>query len=349
MEDDGGTRDVYRGQLDDFRIFRRCLSDKEVAELYKGNGDETYLQGEGRVKLGPLCEVGGEKNPNAQRAAPQSSISTQEALDRVGKAIAPVLDRLNPKPPVERRAGHPSSLYVTYRTRAKKPYVRPPEQPGFHKDVRDNIGLENDGFELFVEVQRRGVNNQLITPQTVHEPNLTSDLDVTPIGNTDKQIYWVLSYRGAPEETLRNIRTALTGLQSEEGKPPYEARLPSGITVELYGVSENPSKDRQWWRPDGSPLDKRPYESMGSVLNYKGSTTRELAILLKHLPKEPVDLRVQFDPPCQVRAEPNPQSLLPAEAEPGRFRGPLLHKKPTCSPTRSVGPRKRKRRTSASA
>ena len=27
-----------------------------------------------------------------------------------------------------------------------------------------------------------------------------------------------------------------------------------GVTVELYGVSENPSKERPWWRPDGSLL-----------------------------------------------------------------------------------------------
>ena len=56
---DDGARDMFNGQLDDFRIFHRCLSDKEVAELYKSDGNETFLRGEGRVKLGQL--VGGRK------------------------------------------------------------------------------------------------------------------------------------------------------------------------------------------------------------------------------------------------------------------------------------------------
>ena len=34
---------MYQGTLDDFRIFRRCLSDKEIAELYRSNGDESVL------------------------------------------------------------------------------------------------------------------------------------------------------------------------------------------------------------------------------------------------------------------------------------------------------------------
>ena len=45
---------------------------------------------------------------------------------------------------------------------------------------------------------------------------------------------------------------------SSGSKPLFEARLPSGVTVELLGVSENPSKDKPWWRPDGSPLLERP-------------------------------------------------------------------------------------------
>ena len=46
----------YLGDIDDFRVFRRCLSDEELADLYKSNGDATFLRGEGRVKLGPLVK-----------------------------------------------------------------------------------------------------------------------------------------------------------------------------------------------------------------------------------------------------------------------------------------------------
>ena len=51
---ESGVRQLFQGALDDFRIFRRCLSDKEIADLFRSNGDETVLSGEGRVKVGQL-------------------------------------------------------------------------------------------------------------------------------------------------------------------------------------------------------------------------------------------------------------------------------------------------------
>ncbi len=54
--ENNGVVDMFHGALDDFRVFRRCLSDKEIGTLYKSNGDETFLQGEGGVKMGPLCK-----------------------------------------------------------------------------------------------------------------------------------------------------------------------------------------------------------------------------------------------------------------------------------------------------
>ena len=53
-----GVGTMYQGALDDFRIFRRCLSDKEIGELYKSSGDEAALKGEGRMKVAPLSAVG---------------------------------------------------------------------------------------------------------------------------------------------------------------------------------------------------------------------------------------------------------------------------------------------------
>ncbi len=47
-------------------------------------------------------------------------------------------------------------------------------------------------------------------------------------------------------------------LVSSLSRSPFERRLPSGITVELLGVSDNPSKDTSWLRPDGSPLAEPP-------------------------------------------------------------------------------------------
>jgi len=50
----------------------------------------------------------------------------------------------------------------------------------------------------------------------------------------------------------------------------WKVALPNGATVEFIGICENPSVGKQWWGPDGSPLDYAPYlnsESYGSPGN----------------------------------------------------------------------------------
>ena len=39
MTDDKGVHSMFRGALDEFRIFHRCLSDAEIANLYRGGAD----------------------------------------------------------------------------------------------------------------------------------------------------------------------------------------------------------------------------------------------------------------------------------------------------------------------
>jgi hypothetical protein len=84
---------------------------------------------------------------------------------------------------------------------------------------------------------------------------------------------------------------------NSESKKPFEARLPSDITVELLGVSENPSDDKAWWRPDGSTLPQRPYVSLSNV-TYSDQlhVAREFAVLVRNLPSEPVGTKLEFDP-----------------------------------------------------
>jgi hypothetical protein len=240
-----GVHELFKGDLDDFRIFRRCLSEEEIADLFNHNGDETFMQGEGRLHIGPLREAywkgelfEGEKQPvplpkrpteDAPAVAPVSSITTNQALDRVSKAIAPVLDRLNPKPPVERPSQ--SSLSVSYHTRTYKIHRGGAKGVGnFSAETYDAAGPDQDGFVLSVNVQKRGEVNQLVTPQTLHEPYWTSYLDVTPIDNTDQQIYWVLSYGGRdPQNVVGDIQAKIRQLQggkederlfkTEEGPP----------------------------------------------------------------------------------------------------------------------------------
>ena len=80
-------------------------------------------------------------------------------------------------------------------------------------------------------------------------------------------------------------------------KRPFEARLPNGVTVELVGVAEHPSKDRPWWKPDGTPLAQRPYDWLGaSVVVGKDEMARELAVRLGNTPAEPVDVQWRIEP-----------------------------------------------------
>ena len=75
---------------------------------------------------------------------------------------------------------------------------------------------------------------------------------------------------------------------------PYKARLPNGTTVELLGVSDNPSQGRPWWRPDGSPLPERPYDWLGaSVVAGKESVAREFAVRLENVAQNQAN--IQFD------------------------------------------------------
>jgi hypothetical protein len=151
-------------------------------------------------------------------AKPWTAASVDDAIARINSALAPVLKQLDPIPPVERRDG---SLSVSYHTRTYTIHRVGPKGIGVSKEVFDVVGPDTDGFMLSVNVQKRGDVNQLVTPQTVNGPYWKTDFDVTPIGNSDKQIYWALSYRpGTPENILRGLRTALGRPPSENEKSP---------------------------------------------------------------------------------------------------------------------------------
>ncbi len=97
-------------------------------------------------------------------------------------------------------------------------------------------------------------------------------------------------------------------------KPSFEARLLSGVTVELLGISENPSKDMPWWRPDGSPLRERPYDDLGNawIPWRKDLTAREIAVRVGNLPPAPVGIATQW------RLDPS----LPESPRAGRYGRP---------------------------
>ena len=89
----------------------------------------------------------------------------------------------------------------------------------------------------------------------------------------------------ASDQTATKSQPALN---PERSQTTFKARLPSGVTVEFLGVSDNPSLNRPWWRPDGSPLAERPYDSLGDTKSRgKDEIAREFAVRLGNLPSEP--------------------------------------------------------------
>jgi hypothetical protein len=81
--------------------------------------------------------------------------------------------------------------------------------------------------------------------------------------------------------------------------PGYNVKLPCGVTVQLFGVSEHPSEGKQWWRPDGSPLPQAPYAKLTTQsFPDRGEVAREFAIRLANLPPEEIGYAWAFDPPA---------------------------------------------------
>jgi hypothetical protein len=64
----------------------------------------------------------------------------------------------------------------------------------------------------------------------------------------------------------------------------YTHTFSNGAQIELIGLSRNPSRDEPWWRPDGSPLDERPYDDVRARMG--DSFAREVCFRWKNLPED---------------------------------------------------------------
>ncbi|MCH7557642.1 MAG: HEAT repeat domain-containing protein [Planctomycetes bacterium] len=57
----------------------------------------------------------------------------------------------------------------------------------------------------------------------------------------------------------------------------FKKTLPNGVTVELVGICEHPSEGKQWWRPDGSLVEVRPYLHLGYSMSSVSQKVLEAA------------------------------------------------------------------------
>ena len=137
--------------------------------------------------------------------------TTNETLATVANALRPIVERLDPKPTVEYPQST-ESLEVAYLPQTFKIHRRS-KTGEVSTNVFDEVGPSWKGFVLRVYVQPKGEVNQAKTPQTIREPYWLTDLDVTAIGATGKQIYWALSCGGrTPTNVLAELRTVLKQL-----------------------------------------------------------------------------------------------------------------------------------------
>lgn len=144
--------------------------------------------------------------------------TTNTSLAMVATALQPVLTKLDPKPTME-FPEHTTSLVVTYLPQTYKiHHVR--EKTGvFSTNLFDQVGPSSRGFVLRIYLQPKGQIMQLCTPQTIREPYWQTDVDITPIGQTDEEINWNLSYSWhTSTNILTELRTALKQLEKSPNR-----------------------------------------------------------------------------------------------------------------------------------
>jgi len=169
-------------------------------------------------------------------------------LQKVEKCLQGVLEQLGDEVLIE-YGDSSESLTIKYRTR--KFIVHSASKIGkFSEDAHETIGPDFDGFMLNIYLQDAGIVNQAETPQTIRQPYWRTDLDVTQIAGTSKQIYWGLSYWSrADEKILSSIRKTIWELEGSVGK--YRALpqrvddnlLPMRKGDELTGLFRRSMKD----------------------------------------------------------------------------------------------------------
>jgi hypothetical protein len=133
-----------------------------------------------------------------------SPMKQSPELKAVVQAIQPALKKLEPAAKVEYSDSN-ESVSITYLPQTFK--VHGISMTGeISPKAHDEVGPSYKGFVLQIHVQPKGLVNQAVTPQTLHRPYWLTDLDVTPLANSTKQIYWALSYGS---QTNRQVLEAL--------------------------------------------------------------------------------------------------------------------------------------------
>lgn len=141
--------------------------------------------------------------------------TTDPEFKRVVSALQPVLEKLDPKADLS-YSNSGRTLQVAYKSRMYKIHGRSMTGEVSPK-AHDELGPSFQGFVLRVRLQQKGEVNQAVTPQTLQKPYWRTDLDVTPLPGTQRQVFWSHSY-GVRTDTdlLTQIKRSLRDLKNTE-------------------------------------------------------------------------------------------------------------------------------------
>jgi beta-lactamase regulating signal transducer with metallopeptidase domain len=93
-------------------------------------------------------------------------------------------------------------------------------------------------------------------------PNVMTTISWKGIISYGQVLAFLIPYVNTKADTLYllvayDIVTEMPMNTADKESNNFNKTLPNGVTVELVGVCEYPSKGKQWWKPDGLPLGSR--------------------------------------------------------------------------------------------
>ena len=150
-----------------------------------------------------------------QANAEEGKIERDPVLLKVEKSLRSALAQVVPEPSFEYPA-YSKSLVVKHRTRKFMVHGRT-KSGKISEKAHEVEGPSYKGFMLRVHLQKAGTVNQARVPFTSREPYWRTDLNITEVAETDKQLYWALSYgTRVDKELLRKVDETVKGLGKKE-------------------------------------------------------------------------------------------------------------------------------------
>ena len=112
-------------------------------------------------------------------------------------------------------------------------------------------------------------------------PKLNTLVSWEGIFSNDQALIFLLPYQESTQPVYLLLAYEVTTNQHQApSNNAFTVTLTNGVTVELVGVCKHPSKDKQWWRPDGS-LIPRPYDRLNRETRDADYSLYEIVFRLK--------------------------------------------------------------------